>query len=376
MQDPRFAKLADVLVRHSMEVQPGDKTLIEATEIPPEMLTVLIDRIAEAGGLPFVILRNQRVSRALYRNATADQMELVGRVELDVMKQMDAYCGLRGSHNSTEISDVPADKMQLYREKVWSPVHSNQRVPHTKWVVLRWPTPSMAQQAGMSTEAFEDFYFDVCTGVDYAKLRDAQKPLQKRMEAADRVQLLGPGDTDISFSVKDIPVIPCYGERNIPDGECFTAPVRDSVNGVIHFNTPTAYQDKPFDDVRLVFKDGKIVEATGSDTAALNEILDSDEGARYIGEFSIGFNPYILQPMRDILFDEKIAGSIHFTPGQAYEIADNGNRSQIHWDMVLVQREDYGGGEIRFDGETIRKDGLFIPEDLHGLNPENLKKQD
>jgi aminopeptidase len=232
----------------------------------------------------------------------------------------------------------------------------------------------MAQQAGMSTEAFEDFYFDVCTGVDYGKLREAQKPLQKRMEAADRVQLIGPGDTDISFSIKDIPVIPCYGERNIPDGECFTAPVRESVNGVIHFNTATTYQDKPFDDVRLTFKNGKIVDATGSDSAALNEILDSDEGARYIGEFSIGFNPYILQPMRDILFDEKIAGSIHFTPGQAYEIADNGNRSQIHWDMVLIQRADYGGGEIRFDGETIRKDGLFVVEDLKGLNPENLKR--
>jgi aminopeptidase len=374
MQDARYERLADILVSHSMNIQPGDKTLVEATEIPPEMVVALVNRISKAGGLPFVSLHSQRVSRSLYQNATAEQMEITGAAELAFMKQMDAYVGLRGSQNSTELSDVPADKMQVYREKVWSPVHSGERVPNTKWVVLRWPTPSMAQQAGMSTDAFEDFYFDVCVGVDYQKMRDAQKPLQARMEKADHVHLLGPNDTDLQFSIKDIPVVPCYGERNVPDGECFTAPVRESVNGVIHFNTATTYQDKPFDDVRLTFKNGKIVDATGSDSAALNEILDSDEGARYIGEFSIGFNPYILQPMRDILFDEKIAGSIHFTPGQAYEIADNGNRSQIHWDMVLVQRADYGGGEIRFDGETIRKDGLFVVEDLKGLNPENLKR--
>jgi aminopeptidase len=374
MQDARYTKLAKVLVNHSMRIQRGDKALVEATDIPPEMVAALVTEISAAGGLPFTLLRCQRVSRSLYKNATAEQMRLMGEMELGLMKQMDAYVGLRGSHNATELSDVPADKMQLYREHVWSPVHSNERVPNTKWVVLRWPTGSMAQQAGMSTEAFEDFYFDVCIGVDYAKLRDAQKPLQARMEAADKVHLLGPNDTDLHFSIKGIPVIPCYGERNIPDGECFTAPVRDSVNGIIHFNAPTVYQDKPFDDVRLVFKDGKIVEATSSNTAALNEVLDADEGARYVGEFSIAFNPYIRQPMRDILFDEKIAGSIHFTPGQAYEIADNGNRSQIHWDMVLMQRAEVGGGEIRFDGETIRKDGLFVPQDLQGLNPENLKR--
>ena len=187
----------------------------------------------------------------------------------------------------------------------------------------------------------------------------------------DEVHIVGKG-TDLRFSIKDIPVIPCAGEKNIPDGECFTAPVRDSVNGTIHFNTPTIYQGTTFTDVRLRFENGKIVEASANHTEKLNEILDTDEGARYIGEFSIAFNPHITTPMLDILFDEKIAGSLHITPGKAYEVADNGVRSAVHWDMVMIQRPEYGGGEIYFDGELIRKDGQFVIPALAPLNPENL----
>ena len=229
----------------------------------------------------------------------------------------------------------------------------------------------MAQLAGMSTEQFEDFYFDVCT-LDYARMAEAEKPLKERMDSSDRVHIIGPNDTDLKFSIKDIPAVQCNGDRNIPDGEVFTAPVRDSVNGVIRFNASTIYQGKSFDDVRLVFENGRIVEATSSDTASLNEIRYTDEGARYVGEFSLGFNPHINKVLRDILFDEKIAGSLHFTPGQAYEEADNGNRSKIHWDLVLIQTPEHGGGEIYFDDELIRKDGRFVPDYLQGLNPENL----
>jgi aminopeptidase len=231
----------------------------------------------------------------------------------------------------------------------------------------------MAQAAGMSTEAFEDFYFQVCAGVDYARMAKAQAPLKDLMDKTDRVQITGPG-TDLSFSKKGIATIPCAGERNVPDGEIFTCPVRDSVNGVIQFNCETLYRGVVFNNIRLVFKDGRVVEASaGSETNRLNEILDADDGARYIGEWSLAFNPYILKPMKDILFDEKIAGSFHLTPGQAYEEADNGNRSQIHWDMVCIQRPEYGGGEILFDGVVVRKDGLFTLPELQGLNPANLK---
>lgn len=371
VRDPRYKKLADILIDYSTHVQPGEKVLIEASAIPSEMISTVIEKCVEKGALPFVDVRDMRVHRTLLKHATGEQMQLLGEFEMVRMKAMDAYIGLRGLDNTTETSDVPQDRMAIYLQHVAHPVHFEQRVNYTKWVVLRWPTQAMAQLAGMSTEAFEDFYFDVCT-LDYAKMGKACEALKVRMEACDQVRLLGPRKTDLTFSIKAIPAIPCVGDMNIPDGECFTAPVRDSVNGVIHFNAPTIYQGQPFDDIRLEFSQGKCVSATGSDTNAVNGILDTDDGARYVGEFSIAFNPYILKPMRDILFDEKIAGSIHFTPGQAYDMADNGNRSKVHWDMVLIQREDYGGGEVYFDGELIRKDGLFVPDDLQALNPEAL----
>jgi aminopeptidase len=241
------------------------------------------------------------------------------------------------------------------------------RVGRTKWVVLRWPSSAMAQQAGMSTEAFEDFYFKVCT-LDYARMVPGMKALADLMRRTDRVHIKGPG-TDLRFSIKGIGAQPCGGLRNIPDGEVFTCPVKDSVEGHVQYNAPTVYLGTSFDHIRLAFRGGRIVDATSSNTRRLNEILDSDAGARFIGEFAIGFNPHIREPMRDILFDEKIAGSFHFTPGQAYDNPGNGNKSQVHWDMVCIQRPEYGGGEIWFDGKLIRKDGLFVPKSLHKLNP-------
>jgi aminopeptidase len=237
--------------------------------------------------------------------------------------------------------------------------------------VLRWPTPSMAQMAEMSTSAFEDFYFNVCT-LDYARMAKAMTPLVELMQKTDRVRLRGPRDTDLQFSIKGIPAIPCDGRVNIPDGEVFTAPVKLSVNGVIHFNCPTIYRGVTHNDIRLVFREGKIVEATSTSTDKLNEVLDADAGARYVGEFAIGFNPHCTKPMKDILFDEKIAGSIHFTPGACYDEASNGNKSDIHWDMVMRQTPESGGGEIYFDDRLVRKDGRFVVPELLGLNPENL----
>ena len=373
MKDPRVAKLADILIGYSTRVQPGEKVLVEATEIPDDVVTALVERIAQAGGLPFVTLKSNKILRALYNQASEEQMRLTGEFEKARMEKMDAYLGVRGAENSTELSDVPDDKMKLFR-KLWSnPVHSETRVPHTKWTVLRWPTPAMAQQAGMSSEAFEDYYFDVCT-FDYSKLDPVIEPLKALMDRTDKVRLTGVG-TDLTFSIKDIPTIPCTGRANIPDGEIFTAPVRDSVSGVVAFNTPTIYQGTIFENITLHFEAGKIVEATaaGGLGPMVNQILDSDEGARYVGEFSLGFNPYVLQPMKDILFDEKIAGSFHFTPGGAYDEAFNGNRSVVHWDMVFIQRQEFGGGDVYFDDVLVRHDGLFVPEDLLPLNPENLK---
>ena len=364
MQDERFDKLAKLLVQYSIRLKRNETVLIEAFDIPDEMTAALIRATRNAGGVPFAQVYHARVNRALALEASDRQLNIMASHELARMKKMNAYIAMRGSHNVTELADVPAEKMQLIG-KTMRPVQ-DQRVKRTKWVVLRWPTPSMAQLAGMSTEAFEYFFFDVCT-LDYRKLQPGMKALKALMEKTDRVQIKAPG-TDLNFSIKGISAIICGGDRNIPDGEVFTAPVKDSVEGQLTFNAPSIYQGTAFDGIQLRFKRGKIVEASSNETEKLNKILDSDVGARYIGEFSLGFNPRVFQPMRDILFDEKIAGSFHFTPGQAYEEADNGNRSQVHWDMVSIQRPDYGGGEIYFDGKLIRKNGEFLPKQLRSLN--------
>jgi len=364
MHDDRFDKLAKLLVEYSIRLKRNETVLIEAFDIPDEMTIALIRAVRKAGGVPFAQTYYTRVNRALALEASDRQLNLMASHELSRMKKMNAYIAVRGSNNITELSDVPPEKMKLIGRKMRRV--QDQRVKKTKWVVLRWPTPSMAQLAGMSTEAFEDFYFDVCT-LDYRKLLPGMKALKRLMEKTDRVQIKGPG-TDLHFSVKGIPAVICGGDRNIPDGEVFTSPVKDSVEGHVAFNAPSIYQGIAFDGVRLEFKSGKIVDATSNETQKLNKIFDSDPGARYIGEFSLGFNPRVFQPMRDILFDEKIAGSFHFTPGQAYEEADNGNRSQVHWDMVSIQRPDYGGGEIYFDGKLLRKNGKFLPNQLHSLN--------
>src|SRR6266478_5095240 len=364
MRDTRFDNLAKLLVEYSIRLRRNETVLIEALEVPDEMTIALIRAARNAGGIPFVQTHQARVSRALALEASDRQLSLLAGHELARMKKMNAYIALRGSNNITELSDVPAEQMKLIGRKMRRV--QDQRVKKTKWVVLRWPTPSMAQLAGMSTEAFEDFYFDVCT-LDYRKLLPGMKALKRLMEKTDGVQIKGPG-TDLRFSVKGIPAVICGGDRNIPDGEVFTAPVKDSVEGHVTFNAPSIYQGIAFDSIRLEFKDGKVVKATSNNSEKLNKILDSDPGARYIGEFSLGFNPFVLHPMRDILFDEKIAGSFHFTLGQAYEEAEKGNRSQVHWDMVCIQRPDYGGGEIYFDGKLVRKNGEFLPKQLHSLN--------
>ncbi len=364
MHDARFDKLAKLLVEYSIRLKRKETVLIETFDIPDEMTIALVRAVRKAGGVPFAQTYHTRVNRALALEASDRQLNLMASNELARMKKMNAYIAVRGSNNITEMSDVPPEKMKLIGRKM-RPVQ-DQRVKKTKWVVLRWPTSSMAQLAGMSTEAFEDFYFDVCT-LDYRKLQPGMKALQRLMEKTDRVQIKGPG-TDLRFSIKGIPAVICGGDRNIPDGEVFSCPVKDSVEGHVTFNAPSIYQGIAFDGIRLDFKDGKIVDATSNETQKLNKILDSDPGARYVGEFSLGFNPRVFQPMRDILFDEKIAGSFHLTPGQAYEEADNGNRSQVHWDMVSIQRPDYGGGEIYFDGKPVRKDGRFLLNQLRSLN--------
>ncbi len=369
--DSRIQTLAKSLIGYSTALARGEKLLIETIDGGLPLAKALVDEAYRAGAVPFVTLKNSQLLRSVLRGASAGQLALAGEFEAARMKAMDAYIAIRAGDNISEMADVPPENMQLYQQHWAKPVHLDIRVPHTKWCVLRYPSPAMAQLAAMSTEAFEDFYFRVCT-LDYAKMAAAMDPLVALLRRTDRVRITGPG-TDLAFSVKGIPAVKCAGLRNIPDGEVYTAPVKDSVDGVLTYNAPAVYQGVTYENIRLEFRAGKIVAATANETDKLNKLLDTDDGARYIGEFALGVNPWIGRPMKDTLFDEKISGSFHFTPGNAYEKAFNGNKSVIHWDLVCIQTPEYGGGEISFDSVLIRKDGRFIPDELQGLNPENLK---
>ena len=369
--DPRIEKLASNLLDYSVYLEEDEKILIEVTGTENQLARQLVKKSYQKGALPFIEVNDEVLTRDLLKEVTQEQLEVMAAHQKQRMKEMDAYIGIRASDNVTQNSDVAGDKMQLYMEHFSKPVHGDIRVPNTKWCVMRYPNHSMAQLANMSTEAFEDFYFDVCN-LDYAQMSKAMDPLVELMEETDEVHIVGPG-TDLKFSIKDIPVIKCDGKMNIPDGEVFTAPVKESVEGEISYNTPAVYQGYTYHDIKLKFENGKIVSAEANNTDKINQVLDTDEGARYIGEFALGVNPYIEEAMKDTLFDEKIKGSFHFTPGKCYDEANNGNQSSIHWDLVCIQTPEYGGGEIYFDGQLVRKDGKFVLDSLKDLNPVNLK---
>ena len=372
IRDERINKLAKGLVNYSVNLKKGEKVFIEAIDVPEELVCALLENVYAAGGIPYVKLVSNRVQRSLLMGAGEESIKKLAEYEAHIMNDMDAYIGVRGFKNNFELSDVPSETSALYQREFFYPVHHEIRVKKTKWVILRYPTDGMSQLSEMSTEKFEDFYFDVCT-LDYAKMSKAMDPLVELMNKTDKVRLVAK-NTDITFSIKGMPAIKCAGGCNIPDGEVYTAPVKDSVNGVITYNAPSMQGGKKYENISLTFKDGKIINAAcDGDNEALNKVFDTDEGARYVGEFAIGVNPYVTAPMLDTLFDEKISGSIHFTPGCCYDDAYNGNQSGVHWDLVLIMTPEFGGGEIWFDDVLIRKDGRFVLDSLKCLNAENLK---
>lgn len=371
MVDERIKKLANGLVNYSTKIQEGENVLIHLIGSDAYILgRELVKEVYKAKGNPFVKIEDENIRNALLKENNKEMLNLRRELELEEMKKMDAYIAVRAADNISCLVNIPSDKMELY-EKEYAEDVLNERVDNTKWVILRYPNDSMAQLAGMNTEDFEDFYFNVCN-LDYSKMDKAMDSLKELMTKTDKVHIVGPG-TDLSFSIKGMGAIKCSGECNIPDGEVYSAPIKDSVNGKISYNALSSYRNFTFTDVVLEFKDGKIIDAKSNNTEKINEIFDTDEGARYIGEFALGVNPYITKPMNDILFDEKISGSFHFTPGRAYQDMFNGNISAIHWDLVCIQTPEYGGGEIYFDDVLIRKDGRFVLPELEALNPENLK---
>jgi len=367
--DHRITKMAEVLVGYSVALRPGETVYVEAFDVPTPVLEALLEQIHRADAIPLISQKSFRLLRKCLLYASGESMRSAGHIELERMKKADAYIGIKAPVNITEYADIPALQWDLYHRFWWEPVHIKRRLSQTRWVTLRWPTAAMAQQAGMSTESFEDLYFKSCT-MDYQALSIAMEPLRRLMEKTGKVHITGPG-TDISFSIKGIPAIKCDGHLNLPDGEVSTAPVMGSTEGEISFNVPMTYQGNVLNHITLEFHQGNVVNFSASDNQTLDSILAVDQGARCVGEFALGVNPIIRRPMHDILFDEKISGSLHLALGNAYPQADNGNRSRIHADMVLLQNPGWGGGTVYFDGVQISKDGKFVIEELNSLNPDS-----
>lgn len=363
MRDKRMEQLSDVLIKHSMRVNAGDNVALIAYEPDIDFLSLMVQKVYQAGGKPFVSISDERVQRLVMMHANEEMTKLRARFACAQFEHMDCSMHFYGSHDDFEMGDVPAETQAMASRLYRKPLDEVMRKKRTRWVVVQWPTSEAAQKAQMSTEAFEDFFFDVCCA-DYERMEEELKPLKTLMEKTDRVRVKGPG-TDLTLSIKGQTVIPCAGEFNIPDGEIFTSPIRESINGTVLFNAPSMEGGFRFENINLTFKDGKCVEAAANDTKRLNEILDTDEGARFVGEFALGVNARISKPMCDTLFDEKIGGSFHMAMGACYDEAPNGNKSAIHWDLVCLQRD---GGEIYFDDVLIRKDGRFVPEALKGLD--------
>jgi aminopeptidase len=362
MIKPVDLQFAEKILSYSVELQPGENVMIQLIGLNGiSLLRALVQQARQMGAHPFVNIVDSETQRLLLESGDVAFWKRQAQVDqLPLMKQMHAFVGIRATQNIYESSRVSKEANKAYAEHFLDPVHFKQRVEHTKWCIMRYPSEAFAMNAKMPTHAFEDFYYRACL-LDYASMEVAMRPLEELLRKTDEIHLVGEG-TDIRFSVKGQNWIPCTGKRNIPDGELFSSPILNSVNGWITY-APSVYNGRPFEYVKLVVKDGVVVEFDSSDNAALEQILDTDEGARRFGEFSFGLNPVIEKPMYDILFDEKIYGSNHLTLGNDYEIASNGNQSAIHWDLVCI------GADVYLDGVLIRKGRLFVDERLKHLNP-------
>jgi len=366
--EEKIKKLANTIVNYSLNIKENEKILItyQSTECIP-LVKELINSINLRGGIVFTNYIDPILSNTLKENTTSKRIEVIkkyGQFELD---NFDSFINIKYNFNDYESSKIPSSIRNEINDKTYD-IH-NKKVNERKWVLLNYPSVVDSFKAKMKYEDFCNYAFSVMT-LDYSKMMMDIEPLKRLMEKTNKVRITGDG-TDITFSIKGMPVVPCVGESNIPDGEIFTCPVKKSVNGVITYNTSSTYNGEVFKNIRLEIENGKIINATCSEDDKfdkLNKIFDTDKGSRYIGEFSLGLNPKILNPMGDILYDEKIIGSIHFTPGAAYKECYNGNDSNVHWDLVLIQRKEYGGGELYFDDKLIRKDGLFVPDELKSLN--------
>ncbi len=363
--DQQIHQLARIITHHSIRLNEGEKVILEvfgSAAVP--LAKSVIKEIYCCGGQPLVSYVENELMQEWMRGISPDQMDCFAEIEMLKMKKAQAHICIRSFDNTSIYDSVPEEKIVLYRQKMM-PV-ALEKTNNKKWLFTMFPAESTAERLGMSYPELMEYYCSMCN-IDYAAVSAAMEELADMMRNTDEVKIIGEG-TDLTFSVKGMHVSADCGYYNLPDGEVRTAPVRESVNGRVFINLPVKHDGKVYRDFTLHFRDGRIVEVTGNDSEAINRILDTDEGSRYTGEFALGTNPNANRPLGEILFDEKLCGSFHITPGQCYKDADNGNHSLIHWDLVCMQTPEYGGGEIYFDGRLVRKNGKFIKESLSVLN--------
>jgi len=349
MQYDRLALLADRIANYSLKLKKGDRCLIAAGHSAMPLVNAFAGTCVEIGAVPIPYFMDDELTRLFLCSLPQDDdialAETIATFVDPIHRMMDgveAVVVIRSKETDTPYAGATGKTLQHFQNKFGQLFHrfTNEK----RWVVLDWPTALQAEKANLSYEAFYKFVMDISL-VDYAAMHAAALPAKAVLDAADRVHIHGPG-TDLHFSKKGINTIIGAAANSYPDGELYTAPVKTSVEGYVTFTVPSIYMGQTFEGIRLAFSHGKIVEATckSGDADALTAIFETDEGASYIGEFALGINPDVNQPMNDIHYDEKIAGSFHFTPGNCYNDAYNGNRSAIHWDLVCMQTPEYGGG--------------------------------
>jgi len=355
MLDERWERLAEILVRYSTRVQPGERVLINMMETETEPLVEAVYREAvRAGGLPEVYYSSDFLKRALMTDGTDEQVDWVPELESQGMTWADCYIGLRGARNPHEFGDIATGRLAAHRAAMGTV--SRLRNEHTRWVLVKVPNEHFAQQAGMSLEETMRFFFDASLR-DWEEERRRYRELAAVFESAEQVHIVGT-DTNLTFSTSGRRYLAGDGEFNMPDGEIFTAPVDDSANGEVWFEVPAVYANRKIPGIRLRFEAGRVVEASADENAEfLEQILAMDEGARRLGEFGVGLNWGIERWTYEVLFDEKIGGTIHLALGRSYTDTGGVNESAIHWDLVCDLRD---GGRLTADGKLIVADGRLV----------------
>jgi len=353
MTDPRAKKAAQILVDHSAKLKKGDYVQIitdpEAKELALEVYKLALQR----GAYPKIVVSLPGQSYIYYKYASKEQLSKFPEISYYEIKKTDAVIYIGAPNNTKELTNVDPKKISI-RQRVCKKI-SDYRVNNTKWILYEYPTEALAQDAEMSLEEFTDFAYNA-TNVDWKKESKKQDKLKKILDKGKSVRIIGK-NTDISFSIAGKKAIKCDGDHNMPDGEVFTEPVKHSINGYITYDFPAIHGGREVDGIRLEFKDGKVVKATATKNEEfLKQMLETDSGSRYVGEFGVGVNYNIKKFIKNTLFDEKIGGTIHLALGNAYQETGGENSSAIHWDMIKDLRK---GGKLYIDGKLVQENGKF-----------------